>query len=212
MAKLTPEDLMDQSKYERLAEVDYRQIKKFIFEQITPGVPLIRNYSIYQVVMLILLSFLVGNAALLAVRGEPDALFQIGYAVLFSFTVLVFLHELFHAVAYWLCGIRNLRAGAMLKKFIFYVMADREVIGYRAFRIVAYAPLVFVKTCCLVLGFVFWSSSLVYFFFSIMCIHSLFCAGDMAMLAFYRIHGGKEIFNYDDMEQKKSFFYRRRKE
>ncbi|MGV8091858.1 MAG: DUF3267 domain-containing protein [Mangrovibacterium sp.] len=212
MKKLTPEELKDPDHYELLAEVDHRQIKKFIFEQITPGVRLIRNYSIYQVIMLVLLGFLVGDAVVRFVRGVPGPLTQIGYATLFSFTVLVFLHELLHAVAYWFCGVRNLKAGAMWKKFIFYMMADREVIDFRTFRIVAYTPFVFVKACCLIFGLIFWSSSLSYFFFSIMCIHSLFCAGDMAMLAFYRIHEDKEIYNYDDMKQQKSFFYARKSE
>jgi hypothetical protein len=210
MRKLTPEDLKDPDQYELLAEVEHRQIKKFVFEQITPGVRLIRNYSIYQVIMLLLLGFLVGDAVVQLVRGMPGPLIQISYAALFSFTVLVFLHELLHAVAYLFCGARNLKAGAMWKKFIFYVMVDREVIDFRTFRIVAYAPFVFVKFCCLIFGLIFWSSGLAYFFFSIMCIHSFFCSGDIAMLAFYRIHGDKEIYNYDDMKQQKSFFYARR--
>jgi hypothetical protein len=212
MKKLIPEDLMDPEQYELLAEVEHRQIKKFIFEQVTPGVRLIRNYSFYQLVMLLLLGLLAGYAVVLLIREIPGPLIQIGYAVLFSFTILVFLHELLHAAAYWLCGVRNLKAGAMFKKFIFYVMADREVIDFRTFRIVAYAPFIFVKFCCLILGIIFWSSSLTYFFFSVMCIHSLFCAGDMAMLAFYMINEDKEIYNYDDMKQKKSFFYARKKE
>jgi hypothetical protein len=212
MKKLTPEDLQNPDQYERLAEVEHRQIKKFIFEQITPGTRLMQIYSIYQVLMLLLLGFLVGNAFVMLVRGVPGPLIQVGYAALFSFTILVFLHELLHAMAYWLCGARNLKAGAMLKKFIFYVMADREVIGFRTFRIVAYAPFVCVKFCCLIFGLIFWSSGLAYFFFSVMCIHSLFCAGDMAMLAFYRIHKDKEIYNYDDMKLRKSFFYARKTE
>lgn len=212
MAKLTPEDLINQREYELLAEVEHRQIKKFIFEQITPEVRLICWYSVYQIVMLLFLVFLLGKAVVLFTRGMPDALRQIGYAVLFSFTILIFLHEMVHAVAYRLCGARNLKAGVIWGKFIFYVMADREVINSRTFRIVAYAPLVFVKFCCLFLGILFWSSAQAYFFFSVMSIHSLFCAGDIAMLAFYRIHTGREIYSYDDLNQGKSFFYCRRNE
>lgn len=211
MKKLIPEDLNNPDRYELLAEVEHRQIKKFIFEQIRPETRLIRIYSIYQASMLLLFGFLIGGAVLRLFRGLSEPLIQIGYAALFSFTVLVFLHELLHAMAYWLCGARNLKAGAMLRKFIFYVMADREVIGFRTFRIVAYAPFVCVKFCCLIFGVIFWSSG-AYFFFSIMCIHSLFCAGDIAMLAFYRIHKNKEIYNYDDMKLRKTFFYARKAE
>ena len=189
MVKLTPENLTDPDKYELLAEVDHRQIKKFIFEQVIPGVPLIRLYSIYQVIMLLLMVFLIGNAVVLFVRGKADALTH---------------------VAYWLCGIRNLKAGAVWRRFIFYVTADREVIDYRTFRIVAYTPLVFIKTCCMVWGFLSWNSGLAYFFFSVMAVHSLFCAGDMALLAFFNIHKDREIYHYDDTKQGRSFFYARK--
>jgi len=212
MKKLTPEDLQNPDQFELLAELEHRQIKKFIYEQITPGVRLIRIYSIYQVAMLLLLGFLAGSAVVRLVRGVPEPLIYTGYAALFSFTVLIFLHELLHAVAYWLCGVRNLKAGAMLNKFVFYVMADREVIGFRTFQVVAFAPLVTVKLACLILGVLYWSTPWAYFFFSVMGIHSLFCAGDMAMLAFYSIREDKEIYNYDDLGLKKSFFYARKPE
>ncbi|MEL7586735.1 MAG: DUF3267 domain-containing protein [Prolixibacteraceae bacterium] len=210
MKKLTPDDLNNPAQFELLAEVEHRQIKKFIFGQITPGVRLIRIYSIYQVIMLLLLGFLAGDALVRIAGGVSGPLIYTGYASLFSFTVLIFLHELLHAFAYWLCGIRNLKAGAMLNKFVFYVMADREVIGFRAFRIVAYAPLVTVKVVCLVWGILYWSTPGAYFFFSVMCIHSLFCGGDIAMLAFYQAHADREIYNYDDPAHGKSFFYARR--
>ncbi|MEN6453658.1 MAG: DUF3267 domain-containing protein [Prolixibacteraceae bacterium] len=211
MKKLRPEDLKNPEQFELLAEVEHRQIKKFIFEQITPGVRLIRIYSIYQMIMLVLLGFLAGHAVIRLVKGIPEPLIHTGYAVLFSFTVLIFLHELLHAFAYWVCGARKLKAGMMLKKFIFYVMADKEVIELRTFRIVAFAPLVTVKLVCLIAGVLSWYTPYAYFFFSVMCIHSLFCAGDMAMLAFYSNHSDKEIYNYDDMEQGKTFFYYRNK-
>lgn len=212
MNKLRPEDLQNPQQFELLAEVEHRQIKKFIFEQIRPGVRLIRIYSVYQVIMLVLLGFLAGHAVIQFVRGVAEPLIHTGYAFLFSFTILIFFHELLHAAAYRLCGVRNLKAGMMLKKFIFYVMADREVIGLRTFRIVAFAPLLIVKLACLALGVLYWSAPYAYFFFTVMCIHSLFCAGDMAMLAFYSIHRNQEIYNYDDIKQQKSYFYARKHE
>ncbi len=207
MAKLTPDDLKDSQRFELLAELEHRQIKKFIYEQIMVWNRLIRMYAVYQLAMLALLLFMIVLATIRFFHGKPEPLIQIAYAVLFSFTILIFLHELIHAAAYWLCGIRHLKAGAVLKKFVFYVMADREVVDFRVFRMVAFAPLVTVKIACLVLGVLFWSSPLAWFFFGIMCIHSLFCAGDMALLAFYRIHSGKEIYSYDDLQLGKSYFY-----
>ena len=207
MSKLHAEDLIANPGYELLAEVDHREIKAFIKQQMLPSVKLIRFYSIYQLVMILLFVLLLGRAAVLACQGVPERIWQLAYAGLFSVTVLVVLHELIHALTYWLCGVRKLKAGAILKKFIFYVAADREVIGYSTFRLVAWAPFVVVKLVCLALGLLFLDSPLAWFFFGTMCIHSLFCAGDIAMLAFYRIHHDKTIYNFDDLEKGKTFFY-----
>jgi len=210
MMKLTPEDLMKQENFELLAEVEHQNIKQFILSQISPGINLIRWFSNYQIAMMLLFVFLIIKAVIRVTRGMDEALWQIGYALLFSFTVLILLHEMIHALAYLSCGAKHLKAGIIWRKFIFYVMADRQVMDSRSFRLVACAPFVLVKGCCLILGLVFWSTSYAYFFFGVMCIHSLFCAGDMAMLAFYDLHAGKEIFNFDDRDQGKTFFYYRR--
>ena len=212
MKKLTPDDLNDPARFELLAEIEHRQIKRFILEQINPSLRIVRIYSAYQVIMILTLIFLITKAVISYSRGLSGPVQQITYAVVFSFTALVIIHELLHALAYRICGARRLKAGAVWKKFVFYVMADKEVIGFKAFRIVAYAPLVVVKLTCLLLGVLYWYTPYAYFFFSIMCIHSLFCAGDMAMLAFYRAHTGREIYSYDDPARGKSFFYARKEE
>ncbi|WP_423130307.1 DUF3267 domain-containing protein [Gaoshiqia sp. Z1-71] len=207
MSRLKPEDLIHSDDFELLAEVEHDQIKQFVLEQISPSVYLIRWFSAYQVAMIALFLFLTGKAGFLFFRGMNEAIQQMGLALLFSFTVLIVLHELIHALAYWTLGYRRLRFGAILKKFVFYVASDQEVIGYSAFRMVALTPFVLVKLACLAGGLFFWSTPYAYFFFSVMCVHSLFCAGDMAMLAFYRIHSDKEIYSFDDLKSGKTFFY-----
>ena len=160
--------------------------------------------------MIFILITTVVKAFVLNSRGMGDPLKNIGFAFLFSFTVLVVIHELLHAAAYWLMGSRKLVFGAIWRKFIFYVLANRQVISPASFRIVAFAPLVTVKIISLFLTILFWYHPSAYFFLTIMCLHSLFCAGDMAMLAFYRLHPDKEIFNFDDTNTKTTYFYFRK--
>jgi hypothetical protein len=38
----------------------------------------------------------------------------------------------------------------------------------------------------------------------------MFCAGDIAMLAFYRLNKGKEIYNFDSLSEGKTYFYARK--
>lgn len=209
--KLTPEELQNSNEFQYLTEVSHLHLKVFIIEQIRNEKHLIKAYSVYQLSMIAILILTVVKAFILNSRGMSAPLHNVAWAFLFSFTVLVVLHELLHAVAYWLTGSRNLIFGALWKRFLFYVLANKQVVSPRSFRFVANAPLVFVKLVTLSLVIYYWHSPIAYFFMVIMCLHSLFCAGDMAMLAFYRLHPDKEIYNFDDVERKVTYFYYRKK-
>ena len=116
-----------------------------------------------------------------------------------------------HALAYLFTGSRKISFGYILKKFVFYALADRQVIGSRAFHIVALTPLIVVKLVSLFGIIIFYNTPMFYFLLTVMCLHSLFCAGDIAMLAFYNLHRGKEIYNYDIRSEGKTYFYIRKK-
>lgn len=210
-SKLTPDILQKQSEFELLVKVPHSKLKEFVIGQIRQEMKLIRSYSLYQLIMIVLLLSTLIKSVVLSSRGMPNPLINVGWGAFFSFTVLVVIHELLHALAYLLTGSRKLYFGAIWSKFIFYVLADQQVVGARAFRVVANAPLVVVKVACVVGLVLYWNHAFAYFIMTVMCLHSLFCAGDMAMMAFYRHHGDKEIFNYDDLSQKMTYFYFRKK-
>lgn len=208
--KLKPEDLLDQNEFELLAEISHQKLREFVVEQISEEKFIIRIYSIYQLLMVLLFTFLFTRGIVLAIKGYSALLVNISWAVAFSLSALIIIHELIHALAYLLTGARRISFGVILKKFVFYALADRQVIAPRAFHVVALAPFVMVKVICLIGIFLFLNQPVVYFFLSVMCLHSLFCAGDIAMLAFYRIHRGKEIYNFDDKSEGKTYFYSRK--
>jgi len=208
--KLTPEDLQNNTGFELLAEVSHQNLREFVVEQIKNEKYIIRIYSAYQVFMLVVLVYFITQSIVLAVKGHRDAISSVGLAVLFSFSALIIIHELLHALAYLLAGARKISFGVILKKFVFYALADRQVIAPRAFHIVALAPFVVVKLVCLAVIFATADIQILYFFLTIMCLHSLFCAGDMAILAFYNLHRGKEIFNFDNRSEGKTYFYIRK--
>ena len=209
--RLTPEDLQNENEFELLTEVSHQKLREFVVEQITKEKYVIRIYSIYQVIMVMLFTFLLTKGTVLSIKGYSEMLIEIGLSIAFSLSALIVIHELLHALAYLLTGARRISFGVIPQKFIFYALADRQVIAPRAFHIVAFTPFSVVKIICLA-GFVaFYNQQLMYFFLSVMCLHSLFCAGDIAMLAFYRIHKEKEIFNFDNKSEGKTYFYSRKK-
>lgn len=203
----TPEDLQQSSDFELLEEVNHRQIKSFIVEQMYEPTKWLRIYGIYQLVMIALFLLFLGFALRTAFNGDLSVLGWVLGAIVFSGTILVVLHEGLHALTYWMHGARKLTVGAIWRKFIFYIAADRQVVNYAVFKQVALAPFVLVNVLTIIPGVLLWSQPVSYFFFSVMCIHSLFCAGDAAMLSFYARHGDKTIYNFDDLSQGKTFFY-----
>lgn len=207
MSRLVPEDLKNNPRFQLLEVLDHRQVKSFVYEQIGNSSKWLQVYGIYQVAMLLLFLVLLGYTVSLAFQGEPLPLYAVLGAMVFSVTLLVVLHESIHALAYRAVGARHLKSGVIWRKFVFYVAAHRQVLDYPAFRLVALAPLVVVKLLCL-LGFALLGFSPAgYFMLSVLFLHSLFCGGDVAMLAFYEKHADKTIYTYDDLEQEKTFFY-----
>ena len=207
--KFTPEDLQNESEFELLTEVSHQKLREFVMEQITEEKYAIRIYSIYQLIMMIVFVFLLTRGIVLSIKGHSGILIEIGLSIVFSLSALIVIHELLHALAYLLTGARKISFGVIPKKFVFYALADRQVIAKRAFYIVALTPFIVVKLICLIGIIEFYNEQIIYFFLSVMCLHSLFCAGDIAMLAFYRIHKGKEIYNFDNKSEGKTYFYSR---
>ena len=208
--KLTPEDLQNENEFELLIEVSHQKLREFVVEQINEEKYVIRIYSIYQGIMMVTFAFLLTRGIVLSIKGHSELLIEIGLSIAFSLSALIVFHELLHAFAYLLTGARKISFGVIPKKFIFYALADRQVIAKRAFHIVALAPFVVVKLICLIGLIEFYNEQIMYFFLSVMCLHSLFCAGDIAMLAFYRIHKEKEIYNFDSKSEGKTYFYNRK--
>lgn len=207
--KLTPEQLETSGEFELLKEVSHKDLRTFILEQVREEKTIIAIYSVYQVIMMMIFIFFLTRSIVLAIKVDSKLLITVGWSITFSFTALIIIHELLHALAYFLTGARRISFGVILKKFIFYALADRQVISKGAFHIVALMPFLVVKLVC-IWGMVwFWDSQLMYFFLMVMCLHSLFCAGDMALLAFYRIHSEKEIYNFDNRSEGKTYFYAR---
>jgi len=208
--KLSPDDLQNSSDFELLAEVSHLKLREFVVEQIREEKYIIRIYSVYQVFMMVLFIYLLTRSIILSFKGHSEFLTSIVLALLFSFSLLIIIHELLHALAYLLSGARKISFGIILKKFIFYALADQQVISSGAFHFVALTPLIAVKLICLFGAISSSNQPMMYLYLSVMCLHSLFCAGDLAMLAFYNIHRGKEIYNYDNRSEGKTYFYTRK--
>ncbi len=127
-----------------------------------------------------------------------------GWAVL-GFFALLPLHEWIHGLVYKQAGASDVRYGASLRQFVFYAIAHHFVASRQAFVRVALAPFVLI-TLPLVVGMIF-LPDLRFVLAGCLALHTSGTAGDFALLNFYVVHRQREIYTYDDADQKRSYFY-----
>ena len=209
MPNPTVEELQNSDNYELLAELEHREIKNFVIEQVTTESRLIRAFMIYQGLIILAGLFFATRPLVLAMRGNYQPLFWLLGAIAFSFTLLVIIHEMLHLLALKITGAPRITIGGYIKKFIFYAEADRHVLNRKQYELVALTPLVVVKAVTLT-GIIFTiGNPSFYFWMFLMCVHSLFCAGDIGMLSFFNRFPGSEVYTFDVKEENRSYFYRK---
>jgi hypothetical protein len=152
---------------------------------------------------------LLGYSLVKTFRGDSLMLVSIAVSLVFSFSVLIVLHELIHGVAFKIVGAPKVSYGGYIRKMLFYAEADRFVANRKQFTMVALAPLIVVKLLTITGCIIFWGGPFLWFFLSTMCLHSLFCAGDIALLSFFYQTSDK-YFTFDDKPSKRSYYFRRK--
>ena len=207
MANPTIDELQNSGQYELIAQLNHRQIKEFVIEQLSGGGKMVAIYTIYQVVLVLVGMFFFTRSIIWFFQDYQQPFFYSLAALVFSFSLLIVIHELLHGAALKFAGAKKVNFGGYLKKFIFYAEADRFVLNRKQFSFVALTPFVVIKMVSLAAIVVFLHSPLLYFFIFLMSAHSLFCAGDVGLLSVFYKYPNQEIFTFDVNEEKTSYYY-----
>ena len=123
------DSLKNNPDYTLVAELQHHEIKSFVLDQIQKNSRIIRIYLIYQMIMIALGALFLGISVIKAFSGEIDKLYYSLGAIVFSFTLLIIIHELIHGAAFKLVGVPKVTYGAILKQFVFYAEADLQVLN-----------------------------------------------------------------------------------
>jgi len=207
--KLSIEKIKNDPDFKLLDKITYDQIADFAGDYLRKS-----NLSIRTYLMIIILAFLglivsyihgniVHNYSLIGV------LKQYLYGLLISFTIVIPVHEIIHGLAYFILGARKIRFGAKLKQFAFYSVAEDFVTNRTAFYILALSPFIILSVANLY-GFFYVRGIAGYTYLSILFFHSTMCAGDFALMSYYEIHKNKELYTFDDVKNRISYFYYRK--
>ncbi len=205
-------ELSNNPDFELIETLDVSNLKPFLQRELTGNQGFGLIAKMYQGMGLLLFGFALIKAFAHYMRYKDTVMLEyLGWGVLFCVTAIVIIHELLHFFAFLAVGARKLSFGMKLKKFMFYVQADRQVLGYRKFAVVALAPAVVVAIASIVGAIIWFEQPLYYFFLSILGLHSFFCAGDLGMLCFFENRKEDEIYTFDVKDEGKMYFYKKKK-
>lgn len=204
---MTPniDTLFEDERYIKIAELSYTEMIPFVQREFGERTRIIRFYIMLNLLILVLMIIF---AIMQVVDGQLTLWQVLSHAMLGGtviFALLIPLHEALHGLAYKLSGAPSISFGGNLSKFYFYAVADKFVIGKRAFQFVALLPFFVITTLLIILLAnvpVAWQWVL----WGVLLMHTGGCAGDFGMLSFYNRHGG-EVYTFDDVEAEKAYFF-----
>lgn len=207
---MTTQELLNNPEYKEIAVVNHTDLKQFLLKEVEQQPVWARVANMFQITGL-LVFMLGGFRAFMPflMQSNSEYLLWMLYGLIFTFTLLIVLHELIHAAAYYYVGARKLRFGAVWRKFMFYVSADRFVTDSKKFTIVALAPAVIVSVLSIIGMAVFYNAPGFYFFIPVFGFHFIFCGGDFALLCFFENRKEQEILTFDVKEEGKTYFYQK---
>ena len=197
--------LQNESGYKKILELDFSDIIPFVISSIRK-----RSLSslLYMLINTATLFFIIYFALWTIRTGQLNAggvIWRILAGVLAGSLLVIPPHELLHGLAYRILGARKIRFGVDFQQFIFYVTADHFPISKRELAFLALTPFVVINLL-VILFTALWAPQITLLSASLLFSHNLMCIGDFAMISYAYSHG-EEVYTYDDIKQKRSYFF-----
>lgn len=201
---LQVEDLEDQTKYRQILKIPYDELASFVLDYIRRRTGLMLFFwSVCIAALCLAITIRINISGYYPFR---NIFFHTILGLLVLPVLYIPVHEFLHVIPFYLSGAKRIRIGVDLKQYLFYVSAHRYVATRKQFRFVAWTPFAVTGIIFLLLVFTLpglWKWSLSLFLF----VHTTMCAGDFAMLNLYTLHKGKNIYTWDDVDEKIAYFY-----
>lgn len=201
--KLTPEEL-ENNGYQLIEKLDHFElvpfVKKYLYRfGFWPFFFLAFNFA-----LLAIIGGMIATAIAVEELDGSRALGStaIGFGLAF---LLIPLHEFIHAMAYRICGAKEVTYDADLKMLVFMAIAHRFVAAKNEFRFVAIAPFAVISLLAFA-AIPFCSGYQTYTLLGLIFTHAAFCGGDFAMLSYFSYHKHMDLVTWDDKENKVSYF------
>jgi hypothetical protein len=206
---LTP-DTLKENGYVLIDELDHKELLPFIQKYM-------KEKTFYPAFYYFCNVFFLGMVGFLFTYGHDDAEYSFAnrfahfsYGMAISF-LLIPLHEYIHVLAYKSLGAEHTSYDVNWKKFYFMALAHKFVANRKQFTIVALSPFTIITTAFLII-FIFANTDWAMTCAATLLAHTAMCGGDFGLLSYFEYHKHKTIVTYDDIHEKKSYFYERKEQ
>lgn len=202
----TAEILQKDSKYLLIQEIDFSSTVPFLMKYI-PRLNLVM-VCYFSVTAVLLVATIYLNYYFIAFSDMK-------WNTILKFTTFGFfigaipvipVHEGIHGLACRLLGAKKIVYGVEWKQMMFYAAAHNFVMDRKQFLIVALSPFLLITGLFLSISFLA-QNTFVLVGISAAFFHSTMCIGDFGLLSFFQENRGKRIFTYDNIEEKKTYFF-----
>lgn len=198
----SPTDLQNADGYRLVGELEMNNPHPF-FNKYAKGSWLVTAFFVLLVGGL---GFLISISFIQAWK-QPGMYWQVAVAIAFVFVILLPIHEGIHAIAYRALGATDIRFSYTWRKLAVYTCAHRFVIHRKEIIPLALAPFVVITSALLMLAGLLPDAR--FFFLWSLWFHAALCGGDMILVAYALRNRDWDLYNFDDVEAGKSYFYER---
>jgi len=211
MTRYTAEQVETSPTFRPLNKLSYDSILPFVWMNIRENNFASRFYLFINVLYLVFLAGISLTGFLIhGFHTGPYFSYLIWGTLAGSFAVVP-VHEALHGLAYKLIGAPRIHFGADMRQMLFYVAADRYVVGRNDFYFIALAPFIGINVIAFIIAF-FLSGYWHIFFVAFLLFHNIMCIGDFAMISYFMKYPGKELYTFDDHKNRTSYIYERVRE
>lgn len=199
--------------FHTLQEGGYKPLAQYSFRELV--IPLregLQTRNVY--VRLFLLFFLLGCGAAGVFAGMSLGVGHLSFGAVCGWLLLgvpatfllVPLHEMLHGLMFRWYGAKDVRYGVIWRYLMFYAVAHAHVVHYRQFRYIAMAPFAVISGLCAVV-FPFVPAQWQALLLGLYCFHTLCCAGDFGLCAYFFKYRARNPVSFDDANNGVSYFY-----
>jgi len=203
MADFTPSDLQDENRFKMLVTLGHDDITPFVGEYYWKR----RNWLILSHYFITLVSLAIWVFVGVYQGSDLVHWLIIMGAALLAFILLVPIHEAIHGAVYWLLGAKDIRFSVSLKEFYAYAIANQFIADRRELTWIALAPFIILNAALLAASIIY--SDYSFFLLGVLLIHIGGTSGDWAILNFFWVNRDKNVYTYDDADERKSYFFQK---